>query len=183
MAILGMILGSVAMTLGSLIAAFLLNWVFWRAGMLLRHPDWGTALLLPTIGLVLVERLVSGQFLVLTGVIAGLFSIGFWAEGRAWRRRNSSVQGPHPSPQDLPQSKKSSAALSTQAVPESSSHPRVYPALTSCIGEARRAHPAEVKIVAARMRRELFSRREQIADFGVRRKIIRTARRALEGDG
>lgn len=183
MAILGMILGSVAMTLGSLIAAFLLNWVFWRAGMLLRHPDWGTALLLPTIGLVLVERLVSGQFLVLTGVIAGLFSIGFWAEGRAWRRRNRSVRVPQGGVRNLPESTEPTAALFAQTAPESSSHRRVYPALTSCIGEARSAHPAEVKIVAARMRRELFPRHEQIANFGVRRKIIRTARRALEGDG
>lgn len=85
MHILGAVLESVALILGSLAAALALCALLWWAGRLIGHPAWGPPFSLLLIPLAFV--LPGMPFVDMAIIFAVLFAIPLWIEGRAWRVR------------------------------------------------------------------------------------------------
>jgi len=85
MHILLVIMESLGLIIGSIVAAILLCWSLWSAFRLVRHPAWGPPIVIVPAVLWAADMLPPSDFLRLTLVFALLAAIPFWVEGRAWR--------------------------------------------------------------------------------------------------
>jgi len=170
-------LESIALIIGSLLAAILLCWLLWFLFRLLRHPAWSALAILALVALACTGRLPASPFLQMVLAFAALGAIPLWSEGKAWRRRA----------QDNALWRRRSAAPGKAAPAKVIPSPgyRRYPAIIACIGEDRKAERAEIHMVAARIWRETCQAQGMRADvtpsFAFRRRLLRAARRATSG--
>jgi len=82
-----LVLESIGLIMGSLVAALLLCLGLSRLLRLARHPDW---ILLPAIALVPAAFLLSdSEFVRMTVILAMLMAIPLWMEDRPWPFRPS----------------------------------------------------------------------------------------------
>ncbi|MGN6817825.1 MAG: hypothetical protein ACTHJR_04055 [Sphingomonas sp.] len=85
MHILSVIVESLGLIIGSVVAAILICWFLWSAFRLIRHPAWGPPIVVVPVILWAANMLPRSEFLRMTLVFALLAAIPFWVEGRAWR--------------------------------------------------------------------------------------------------
>ena len=85
MPILLVMVESIGLIVGSVVAAILLCWFLWSAFRLIRHPAWGPPIVVVPVILWAANMLPRSEFLHMTLLFALLAAIPFWVEGRAWR--------------------------------------------------------------------------------------------------
>lgn len=171
--------GAIGLVVGSLAAAALLCWILWSGFRVMLHPEWAAAAILMLLVLALMGQLPQSQFLGMTMTFAVIAAIPLWIAGRAWRKErwqvliNPRLQSVEPQP--------SGAVLPEQ----SGSSPRLYPAITACIGQERNPTRDEIHLVASRLWREglalRFGPESKPASFAARRVLLRAAIIALSG--
>lgn len=83
MHVLVVIVGAIALIVGSLVVAFLLCLGSSELFRLIRHPDWGP--LAVVVGVVALLFYPTSEFVRVTAVLAVFMAIPFWIEGRSWR--------------------------------------------------------------------------------------------------
>ena len=167
------ILGSIALMIGSMAAGILSCWLLWSGFKRVGHPEWGPPIVLIPGAFALVGHLPVSEFLALTLIFAGLAVVPFCAEGLAWRARRDH--------RDHDGSQEQGEATTIDHLPNASDYSRRYPAIAGCICEARRPTPDELKKVALRTLRETFGARYPILGFSEKRAALRAAKAALEG--
>lgn len=167
------VLGSIALMIGSMVAGILSCWVLWSGFKRIGHPEWGPPIMLIPGTLALIGQLPVNEFLALALIFAGLAVVPFCAEGLAWRARRDHRD--HDGPQEQGEVKAIDHLL------DASDDSRQYPAIAGCICEARRPTPDELKKVALRTLRETFGAQYPILGFAERRVALRAAKAALEG--
>lgn len=77
---------SVGLIVGSLLAAVGLCCLLWWAFMRIHHPEWAPIGILVLIGLALTGNLPDSQLLQLALAYSVAAALPLWFEGRAWRR-------------------------------------------------------------------------------------------------
>lgn len=164
---------TVALIVGSILAATLLCCLLWRWFRRLPHPDWAAVAVWPAALLILHEIPTDSVFLRMTLAFTLVGAISLWIEGRALKQSytNPVVRA---------------APRLTRGVPtDLSKKPRRYPIIVACIGEARQPRQDEVRTVAARIWREGLQQNlasENAArSFVTRRRALRLASAALSG--
>lgn len=169
------ILDSIGLILGSMVAGFFCCWLLWSGFRLVNHPEWGPPFVLVPAALALAGRLPNSEFLVMTVIFASLAVVPFCREGLAWRARRLDPGRDGPAGQ--------SEARPIEHLPAASLTFRRYPALAGCICEARPPNPDELKKVASRMLSETSAAQGPAPSFAAKRAVLRAARAALAGAG
>jgi|GEM_PF-973967 len=167
------ILGSIALMIGSMAAGILSCWLLWSGFKRVGHPEWGPPIILIPGALALIGQFPVSEFLALALIFAGLAVVPFCAEGLAWRARRDH--------RDHDGSQEQGEVNAIDHLPNASDNYRRYPAIAGCIGEARRPTSDELKKVALRTLRETFGARYPILGFAEKRAALRAAKAALEG--
>ncbi len=171
--------GAIGLVVGSVAAAALLCWVLWCVFRFVLHPEWGAIAILALMVLALLGDLPKSQFVDMTLTFAVVAAVPLWFAGRAWRQlRKQALSSDHGQTAEFWSSK---PIEPTETLPS----PRLYPALTACIGEERSPTRNEVHVVASRLWREGFAQRfgssTAPASFAARRVLLRAALGALQG--
>lgn len=164
---------SIGLTLASAAAGILLCLSSWLIFRLVRHPQWGPALMLVPVALAMTGKVPDSEFLRRTLVFAAAAAGPFWIAGLVWCANRGHRPAASPAFADT--------APAVGAGPSGAPpYPR-YPAIAACICEARRPSPDEVRKVTRRIWQEAFVARYPRPGFAERRTALRAARAALEG--
>lgn len=172
--------GAIGLVAGSLLAAALLCSFLWYAFRLMLHPEWGAPAILTLLALALVGELPTSEFLHMVLAFAMIAAVPLWITGRDWRQQRRQAlkfRREHSETRHRDQIELAETMLS----------PRLYPAITACIGEKRPPTRDEVHVVASRLWREGFAQRfgsqSVPPSFAARRVLLRVASAALNGEG
>lgn len=80
------VMASLGLVVGSLVAAVALCWLLWRAFALIHHPELAAGGILILVALALTDHLPDSQMLDLTLAYAFAAAVPLWLGGAAWRR-------------------------------------------------------------------------------------------------
>jgi hypothetical protein len=94
MDILLVIVESVGLVVGSIVAAILLCSLLWTVFKLVHHPAWGPPIVVVPVILWAANLLPRSEFLRMTMVFAMVAAVPFWVEGRAWRTAWTAARRP-----------------------------------------------------------------------------------------
>lgn len=84
---LSIILEAVGGIIGSIVAATLLCWLCYNGFKIVRHPEWGTPVILMIIAIACGAVVLRSEFLSLAFIFSAAASTICWSEGRRWRSR------------------------------------------------------------------------------------------------
>jgi drug/metabolite transporter superfamily protein YnfA len=158
---------TIAFTVATAAAGILLCWSLWLLFRLIRHPAWGSPLVLIPLALAMAGKLPESEFIRRMLTFAAAAAGPFCIAGLVWRanRRDHPRVGAISSPRDDPPP-----------------HYLLYPAIAACICEARHPSPGELKRVTRRIWCEAYAARYPTPGFAEWRTALRAARAALDGN-
>lgn len=164
MNLIAIIFESVGLVVGSLFVAALFSWFCWSSFKLVGHPELGTPVILLVLLPFAATVFRAGDFCRMVIILMVPAAVVAWFAGIEWRKshRRGSTQA------------RPVRALSRAQASWS------YPAIVTCIGEARAPDLAQLLRVAKRIRREAYPKAR--LDAAARRRISRAALTALGVD-
>jgi hypothetical protein len=87
MYLINVIFQTLATLVGGILAAVAVSWACWSLFKLVRHPEWGPCVVFVAVVALMWDRGAT-SFLQTVALFSGLFAVGCWWEGSAWRTRH-----------------------------------------------------------------------------------------------
>lgn len=82
---LSIVVEAVGSIIGSIAAAALFCMLCWNCFKIVRHPEWGTPLVLVIVAITCSATVLRSEILAMAFMFSAIAAAICWSEGRAWR--------------------------------------------------------------------------------------------------